>query len=187
MTVKEKKAAYDKEYRLKNLEKIKLRALEYSNNRKDIKKEYQKNYDILNKEKVAERKRKYYKNNKSKILEACKKYRNNNPKEKSGLKGTGNYNITLAERHKDIWINTKIFLYKLKMTDINNQVFFKYGLTKNIRNRIYGIPYDVEVLELIELNKYDAVYKEKELLEKVISYTPLTKFGGHTECFIKET
>lgn len=184
MTAKEKKAEYDKEYRLKNLEKIKIRTLEYRNNRKDINKEYQKNYDILNKEKVSERKKKYYKNNKSKILEICKKYRNNNPKEKSGLKGTGNYNITLAERHKDVWINTKIFLYKLKMTDINNQVFFKYGLTKNIKNRLYQIPYNVEILELIELNKYEGVYKEKKLLEQVTSYIPLTKFGGHTECFI---
>ena len=69
----------------------------------------------------------------------------------------------------------KLYIYK---------VFFKYGLTKNIRNRLYYIPYDVEILELIELNKYDAVYKERELLEKVTSYTPLTKFGGHTECFI---
>ena len=184
MTVKEKKAEYDKEYRLKNLEKIKTRSLEYRNNRKDITKERWKNYEKLNKDTISEKKKLYYKNNKSKILETCKKYRDNNPKEKSGLKGTGNYNITLAERHRDIWINTKIFLYKLKMTDINNQVFFKYGLTKNIRNRLYYIPYDVEILELIELNKYDAVYKERELLEKVTSYTPLTKFGGHTECFI---
>ena len=184
MTVKEKKAAYDKEYRLKNLEKIKLKSLEYRNDRKEITKEYQKNYDKLNKEKVSERKRNYYLKNKNKILETCKQYRNNNPKEKSGLKGTGNYNITLAERHKDSWIKIDIFLYKLKMIDTDNQIFYKYGLAKNIKTRLYYIPYEAEVLELTKLNKYEAIYKEKELLSNVNKYIPLIKFGGYTECFI---
>ena len=184
MQSKEEKALYDKEYRLKNLEKLKEQSLKYREENKEKLLEYSKCYEFENKEIIALKKKEYYLKNKEKILERCKKYRENNPKEKSGLKGTGNYNITLAERHKDIWINTNIFLYKLKMTDINNQIFFKYGLTKNIKNRLYYIPYDVEILELIELNKYDAVYKERELLEKVTSYIPSTKFGGHTECFI---
>ncbi len=184
MQTKEEKALYDKEYRLKNKEKRKQKSLEYRIKKKENLAEYQKQYDIQNKEKVSERKRKYYKANKERILETCKNYRDNNPKEKSGLKGTGNYNITLAERHKEEWLNTQIYLYKLKMIDINGQVFFKYGLSKNLKYRLYGIPYDVEILDTQLFNKYDAVYKEKELLANINNYTPLIKFGGYTECFI---
>lgn len=34
------------------------------------------------------------------------------------------------------------------------------------------------------MKKYDAVYSEKEILKDKISYSPLIKFGGHTECFL---
>lgn len=170
MTAKEKKALYDKEYKEKNREKKRLQSKKY----------YEDNKELL-----SLKKKDYYINNKKHILNRCSNYRENNPKEKTGLTGTGNYNITLAERYKEEWLNIPIFLYKLKTVDFNGKTFYKYGLTKNLKNRLYTIPYNMEVIELHEMNKYDAVYKEKELLEKVTKYKPLTKFGGYTECFIK--
>jgi hypothetical protein len=33
-------------------------------------------------------------------------------------------------------------------------------------------------------SEYDAIYFEKDILNNKIRYSPLIKFGGHTECFI---
>lgn len=84
-----------KKEKLKNFnEEEKLNYIE--NNRKLVKKHYNNNKEIL-----ALKKREYYLINKQKILKLQKDYRKNNPKEKNGKLGTGNYNITLVERHKE--------------------------------------------------------------------------------------
>ncbi len=182
--LKEKKSEYDKEYQKINKNKISKIKSEYRNNNKNNLINYNKNYDKLNKEKISERKRLYYLNNKERIIKNSEKYRKENPKIKTNKKGTGNYNITLAERNKEEWLKTEIILYKFKMSEDDGKIFYKYGLTKNIKNRLYHIPYKVEILETFTLDKYTAVYKEKELLTNITSYTPNIKFGGYTECFI---
>lgn len=73
------KKLYDKEYYIKNKERIKLR---YENN-KDKFKEYQKIYSSENKEKVKESNRIWYSKNKEKVKEKVREYqkkrKNNDP------------------------------------------------------------------------------------------------------------
>jgi len=73
------KKLYDKEYYIKNKERIKLR---YKNN-KDKFKEYQKIYSSENKEKVKESNRIWYSKNKEKVKEKVREYqkkrKNNDP------------------------------------------------------------------------------------------------------------
>lgn len=185
MTAKEIKAEYDKNRRIKHGDDIRKRVNELAIiNRNKINEKFKKLYH-LNKKSESERKRIYYLNNKEKILLKCKTYRKSNPKEKTGKVSTGNYNITLAERHKNEWLFEEIYLYKLKITDTDGTVFYKHGLSKNMRNRLYHIPYKVDVIEAILMNKYDAIYSEIEMLQNKQKYCPLIKFGGHTECFIE--
>lgn len=184
MTAKEKKAEYDRNRRLENRELVLSISKKYRDKNKDDLNSKAREKYLLNKESESQRKREYYLANKEKIIARCKEYRENNPKEKSGKVGTGNYNITLAERHKEEWLKEELFLYKLKITDTDGTVFYKCGLSKNMRNRLYHIPYDVDVIEAVRMTKYDAIYSERNMLENKIKYSPLIKFGGHTECFI---
>jgi len=180
----EKKSEYDRLRRIKKKEEISLKAKKYrEENREKLNEDFRKRY-AENKEYESDRKRKYYIENKNKILLKCKEYREVNPKEKTGKTGTGNYNITLAERNKKEWLEEELFFYKLKITDTDGTVFYKCGLAKNIRNRLYHIPYKVDVIEAVRMKKYDAIYFEKDILNNKIRYSPLIKFGGHTECFI---
>lgn len=140
-------------------------------------------YYQRNKEVIKDKKLKDYYNNRDRNLKTMTEYREKYIKPLTGKVGTGNYNITLAERHKKEWMKEKLFLYHLKMKDIDGTIFYKYGLTKNLRNRLYQIPYEVTVISSNAMTKYDAVYKEKELLKEINNYIPLEQFGGHTECF----
>jgi len=70
------------------------------------------------------------------------------------------------------------------MIDTDGTIFYKIGLTNNISNRIRQIPYEVELIKSVELDKYESVYLEKSLLKDVLPYIPLIKFSGYTECFI---
>ena len=60
---------------------------------------------------------------------------------------------------------------------------YKYGLAKNVKSRLWKIPYKVEILETILLSKYDAIWKEYNSLKEVNRYIPQRIFGGYTECF----
>jgi hypothetical protein len=170
-----------KQRRLDNLEEIreKDRDRDRSKSRKEY---YEKNKEIL------KEKRKLYKlNNRDKINEyQNERYR----KSREGverIKGPGAYNITLAERNKELWLTEYLYLYHLKLIEDDGFEFYKYGLTKDIKTRLKNIPYTAEVIELTMLNKYDAVYKEIESLNNVEKYIPQKTFGGYNECFIKET
>lgn len=185
MISEEKRIKYNRNRKLTKEKKLSLLSTEQleliaQKNRNDVKEHYYKNKELL-----SEKKREYYLKNKERILEKCKDYRDNNPKEKTGKLGTGNYNITLAERHKEEWLKEELFLYKLKMTDTDGIVFYKCGLAKNMRNRLYHIPYEVDVIEAVKMTKYDAVYAERSILENTLRYRPLIKFGGHTECYVE--
>jgi len=69
---------YQKEYYLKNKEKLKEYQKEYELNNKEKIKERQKEYYLKNKEKLKEYNEEYYSNNKEKLKEYKKEYRLNN-------------------------------------------------------------------------------------------------------------
>ena len=178
-TINERK----KQRRLDNLEEFREKDRIRSRSRFESKKKYyEKNKDILN-----EKRRLYREKNKVEI----NKYQNERyQKSREGverIKGPGAYNITLAERHKELWLTETLYFYHLKLIEDDGFEFYKYGLTKDIKTRLKNIPYIAEVLELTILNKYDAVYKEIEVLNNVEKYIPQKIFGGYNECFIKET
>lgn len=171
-----------KQWRLNSLEKIREKDRIRSQNRSEYKKEYyEKNKEIL-----KEKRRLYKINNKDKINEyQNKRYR----KLREGverIKAPGAYNLTLAERNKELWLTEELYFYHLKLIEDNGFEFYKYGLTKDIKSRLSNIPYIVEIIELTKLNKYDAIYKELELLNTVEKYIPQKTFGGYTECFINK-
>lgn len=174
--------ARKKQWRLDNLEKIRERDRIRSKSRFESKKNYyENNKDILN-----EKRRLYREKNKVKI----NKYQNERyKKSREGIekiKGPGAYNITLAERNKELWLTENLYFYHLKLIEDNGFEFYKYGLTKDIKTRLKNIPYTAEILELTMLNKYDAVYKEIEVLNNVEKYIPQKTFGGYNECFINK-
>ena len=174
--------ARKKQWRLDNLEKIRERDIIRSKSRFESKKNYyENNKDILN-----EKRRLYREKNKVKI----NKYQNERyKKSREGIekiKGPGAYNITLAERNKELWLTENLYFYHLKLIEDNGFEFYKYGLTKDIKTRLKNIPYTAKILELTMLNKYDAVYKEIEVLNNVEKYIPQKTFGGYNECFINK-
>jgi hypothetical protein len=175
--------ARKKQWRLDNLEKIREKDRIRSKSRFESKKNYyENNKDILN-----EKRRLYREKNKVEI----NKYQNERyKKSREGIekiKAPGAYNLTLAERNKKLWLTENLYLYHLKLIEDDGFEFYKYGLTKDIKTRLKNIPYTAEVLELTMLNKYDAVYKEIEVLNNVEKYIPQKTFGGYNECFVSKT
>lgn len=168
-TLKEKKSLYDKERREKIGNKLNIENLEYYYNNKDIILEKQKIYRDLNKNEIN-----------SRIREKRRLERSRNPTD-TLIKGS--YNITLAERNKEAWLKEDLYFYHLKLIEDDGSTFYKYGLTKNIKSRLWKIPYNVEIIEIVLLNKYEAIWKEYNSLKKVNRYTPKKMFRGYTECF----
>ena len=166
-----------KQRRLNNLEEVREKE------RKRDRAEYKKEYREINKEILKEKRRLYRQNNKDRI----NKYQNERyKKSREGvkkIKAPGAYNITLAERNKEAWLKEELYFYHLKLIDDDGTIFYKYGLTKNVKSRLWKIPYKIEILETILLNKYDAIWKEYNSLKEVNRYTPQRMFGGYTECF----
>jgi len=170
----------NKQYRLNNLEEV--REKDRSRDRAKSRKEYyESNKDILN-----EKRRLYREKNKVKINEYQNKRYKKSREGVERIKAPGAYNLTLAERHKELWLTETLYFYHLKLIENDGFEFYKYGLTKDIKSRLKNIPYNVEILELLTLNKYDAVYKEIELLNNVEKYIPQKTFGGYNECFINK-
>jgi hypothetical protein len=99
----------------------------------------------------------------------------------------GTYNIKNIEKNRLENINKKCILYKIKLFN-DNECFYKIGVTITpINNRLKQIPYNVEIIELINTNLYDGYYQEQQLHEELsqFKYHPQIKFGGKTECFTK--
>ena len=166
---------------LDDLEKVRERRRIQDRNRdrtKSRREYYEKNKEIL------KEKRKLYKlNNRDKINEYQNKRYKKSREGVERIKSPGAYNIKLAERHKELWLTENLYFYHLKLIEDDGTIFYKYGLTKSLDTRLRKIPYDVEILETILLNKYDAVWKEYYSLKKVNRYIPQRIFGGYTECF----
>ena len=169
-----------KQYRLNNLEEV--REKDRNRDRSESRKEYYEK----NKEALKEKRKLYKLNNRDKINEYQNKRYKKSREGVERIKAPGAYNITLAERNKELWLTEELYFYHLKLIEENGFEFYKYGLTKDIKTRLKNIPYTAEVLELTILNKYDAVYKEIELLNNVEKYIPQKIFGGYNECFINK-
>lgn len=93
---------------------------------------------------------------------------------------SGQFCPTLAERNKIKWSKTPCTIY---LVEIDTE-FLKLGITTDrLSRRLKGINFEVLSKQTIDL--YSAIYKEKALLEKFItySYEPKILFPGHTECF----
>ena len=99
---------------------------------------------------------------------------------KRNLGGYGNLSESQAKE-----LDFPIYLYNIKL-QYKDEVFYKYGLTKNAnKNRFTHFkPYNV--IEELSFKLYDAwtaIRKEKEL---VSNYVPKYKFSGWTECYITQ-
>lgn len=105
----------------------------------------------------------------------------------SSNSSSGIYSIKNIEKNRLENINKKCILYKIKLFN-NNECFYKIGITTtSINNRLKQIPYNVEIIELINTNLYDGYYQEQQLHEELsqFKYYPQIKFGGKNECFTK--
>jgi hypothetical protein len=99
----------------------------------------------------------------------------------------GIYNTKNIEKNRLENINKKCILYKIKLFN-DNECFYKIGITSTpINNRLKQIPYNIEIIELINTNLYDGYYQEQQLHEELsqFKYHPQIKFGGKNECFTK--
>ena len=75
-----------------------------------------------------------------------------------------------------------LYLYNIKL-QLEDEIFCKYGLTKNYNRKRYTSYYPYKVVEEISFVEYDAwtaICKEKSLTS---NYTPKHKFKGWTECY----
>lgn len=99
----------------------------------------------------------------------------------------GFYGETIAERNKEIWIKESATLYCIECWN-QKEHFYKIGVTTlSIKQRFNSkeIPYNYNILKQVKMNKYNAIYLEKELhnMNKEYKYIPKIHFGGYTECF----
>ena len=170
-----------RQWRLDNLEEV--REKDRNRDRSKSRKEYYEK----NKEFLKEKRRLYRANNRDIINKYQNKRRRKSREGVERIKAPGAYNLTLAERNKELWLTENLYFYHLKLIEDDGFEFYKYGLTKDIKTRLKNIPYNAEVLELTMLNKYDAVYKEIEMLNNVEKYIPQKTFGGYNECFVNKT
>lgn len=103
--------------------------------------------------------------------------------------GFGGYCTTMAERNKKEWLEKKCYLYLVKLFN-EQEIFYKIGLTihENILKRFHDVPYKKSVIEKMEGNLYDLIFREKFFLNKFkdSNYKPKLYFKGHTECFNKQ-
>lgn len=79
-----------------------------------------------------------------------------------------------------------LYLYHVKL-QFEDEIFYKYGLTKHTDKRRYNNYQPYKVIEEISFEKYNAwkaICKERNL---VSNYTPIHTFGGHTECYKLES
>ena len=107
--------------------------------------------------------------------DGCKKCSNEN--QTGTLASVSKYNPTL-----------KYKLYKfIVWSDDLKEVFGKVGLTLDVKRRIWGIPYNVHVINVTEGAIIDLYKQEQEFFSKIklkrLQYSPRIKFGGYTECY----
>ena len=82
--------------------------------------------------------------------------------------------------------DSEVFIYLIKCYN-KTEVFYKIGLSIQLKGRFSSIPYKIKVLATVkgtvsELYRVEQYYKNKFKSLK-INYVPKIKFGGYTECF----
>jgi hypothetical protein len=101
--------------------------------------------------------------------------------------GDGFFNISRAKKNKDKWINIDCSVYVINLYD-EKENFYKIGITtQKLKRRFRQIPYNYNVLNVIETNLYNAVLIESEMHDRntSFSYDPKKDFAGKTECFYR--
>ncbi len=107
--------------------------------------------------------------------DGCKQCSNEN--QTGTLASVSKYNPTL-----------KYKLYKfIVWSDDLKEVFGKVGLALDVKRRIWGIPYNVFVVNVKEGAIIDLFKEEQDFFSKIklmqLQYSPKIKFGGYTECY----
>ena len=160
-----KKAEYRKRYYEANKErelardKLRIRDPE---KRSEEGKRYREN----NHEMVLRKQREFTEKNREFINIRQRLYYKEKTKDRIKLSQPGCYNKTLAERNIEKWINTPAIVYLFKLIDEDNTIFYKYGITTDLKKRLYNIGYEVEIVKSIELDLYEAIYLEKKDVRK---------------------
>lgn len=103
----------------------------------------------------------------------------------------GRYTVKNAEKNKEQWLTEHLKVYTIYCFDsITKEYFYKIGVTKNSVQSRYPnyatMPYQYQVIDVIETNMYDGTYLEKDLHNKHHNYLykPTKGFGGSArECF----
>ena len=101
----------------------------------------------------------------------------------NNINNAGSYG-RMSEKDVNI-LGHSLYLYIVKL-QYKDEIFYKYGLTKNIDKTRYNQykPYKVvEEISFEELNAWTAICKERDMES---NYIPKHKFSGHTECFTKQ-
>ena len=101
--------------------------------------------------------------------------------------GRKSHNITNAKRNEQAWKATKGIVYIIRCYD-EHESFYKIGITiRRLKIRMKKVPYNYEVIKIIETTRYASVFIEADLHTKhnQYRYTPNKKFGGYRECFSK--
>ena len=178
----EKEREYMRMYHLKNKELIQAQRKGFREDNKERLSKTYKEYYLLNKESLTTSAKNYYKNNK----ESCKKRNKEYKKKIRSIKPSlcPSYNITLAERNRDAWLKEELTVYKIRLTN-KTESFLKIGVTVNINDRIKRFPYKVEIIKLLTIDKYEAIYFEQSLIKNKTKYIPKKSFHGYTECFVE--
>jgi hypothetical protein len=103
----------------------------------------------------------------------------------SGCPICGNDNLkggyaAIAKYYPDTIVN----LYLLELTG-NNEIFYKIGLTKNIKTRVNKIPYKKNILKEIKGTISFLFELEQQIIKEMKNnkYMPKKFFSGKNECF----
>ena len=139
---KERLKKYRKEYRLKNLDKIKS----YYYNNLDKIKEYHKKYQIENKDRISEVKIKYNLKNKIKIRKDKRKWKLRNWKENEGFRLRENLRHRIYMALKGTVKSKKTMdLIGISINDLWSYLekSFKLGMTKNNYGKIWHIDHKI--------------------------------------------
>lgn len=104
--------------------------------------------------------------------------------------GIYNKKSNYRNREKFKYIDANVYIVKFNSTK-TKEIFYKIGVTKNIKNRTYNFKkaYDCEVIieDVFNLSLYDCILMESYLQKQNANnkYNPKIKFSGYTECFNK--
>lgn len=98
------------------------------------------------------------------------------------------FDINQSNKNKNEWVTIPAIVYIIHCTN-DEESFYKVGMTTVPITKRFNchrnMPYNFKVLKEIQTNKYEGTFIERSIQDnfKDHRYTPLIKFGGHTECF----